>query len=105
MFNTAPNTLANRDLIVDFANAAGNNDTFLMENTIFTKLGLGAAHALNPAFFRAGAVALDTNDYIVYNQANGVLSYDFNGSLAGGAIQIAVLTNHVALSAADFFVT
>ena len=47
---------------------------------MFTKLGAGV-HALNPAFFRAGAAALDANDYIVYNQANGALYYDADGNV------------------------
>ena len=55
-----------------------------LENAVFTKLGAGV-HALNPAFFRAGAAAADANDYIVYNRATGVLSYDVNGNAARGA--------------------
>jgi Ca2+-binding RTX toxin-like protein len=61
-------------------------------------------HALNPLFFHAGAAAADANDFIVYNQANGLLSYDVNGNAAGGAIAIAVLVNHPVLAANDFVV-
>jgi Ca2+-binding RTX toxin-like protein len=104
VFHTAPNTLTNRDSIGDFANVSGNNDAFLMENAVFTKLGAGAAHALNPAFFRAGASALDANDYIVYNRATGALAYDSNGNAGGGAVQVAVLTNKPVLAAGDFVV-
>ena len=68
---------------------AGNNDSFQLENAIFTKLG--AAGALNGNFFHLGAAAADANDFIVYNQATGALFYDINGSGAGGAIQIATL--------------
>ena len=49
-------------------------------------------HMLNPACLRAGAVAADANDLIVYNRAAGALSYDANGSAAGGAVPIAVLS-------------
>jgi Ca2+-binding RTX toxin-like protein len=99
-FNTAPNAATNRDIVTDFSHV---DDTFQLENAIFIKLGAGV-HALNPAFFRAGAVAADANDYIVYNQANGVLSYDVNGNGAGGAIQIAALINKPVLTASDFAV-
>jgi serralysin len=103
-FNTAPSASANRDIITDFANAAGNNDTIYLENAVFTKLGAGAAHALNPAFFRVGAAAADANDFIVYNRATGALFYDANGSSAGGAIQFATLITKAALTAGDFVV-
>jgi serralysin len=100
VFNTALNASTNRDIVTDFNHVA---DTFWLENAIFTKLGAGV-HALNPAFFHAGAAAADVNDFIVYNQATGVLSYDVNGSGAGGAVAFAVLTNHPVLAANDFLV-
>lgn len=102
LFN-APLSTANRDIITDFANAAGNNDTIRLENAVMTKLGAGV-HVLNPAFFRAGAAALDANDFIVYNRATGALFYDVNAHVAGGAVQIATLTNRPVLTASDFFV-
>ena len=48
--------------------------------------------------------AHDANDYIVYNQANGVLFYDANGNGAGGVIALAVLSNRPVLTASDFVV-
>jgi Ca2+-binding RTX toxin-like protein len=104
VFDTAPSTSANRDTIVDFANAAGNNDTIFLENAVFAKLGGGATHALNPAFFRAGALAADANDFVVYNKATGALFYDVNGSAAGGAVQLATLATRPTLTAGDFVV-
>ena len=65
------------------------------------KLGAGV-HALNPAFFFAGAAAHDANDHIIYNSSTGVLFYDSNGNLAGGATVIATLTNKPLLTAGDF---
>jgi Ca2+-binding RTX toxin-like protein len=100
VFNTAPNTATNRDIVADFNHIA---DTFQLENAVFTKLGAGV-HALNPAFFRVGAAAADANDFIVYNQANGLLLYDVNGNAAGGAIAFAVLANRPVLAANDFVV-
>ena len=99
VFNTAPNTATNRDTIVDFNHVA---DAFRMENAVFTKLG--APGLLNPAFFRAGAAALDANDFIVYSQATGILSYDSNGNLAGGSVQMALLATRPAVAFNDFAV-
>jgi Ca2+-binding RTX toxin-like protein len=99
VFNTALNASTNRDIVTDFSHV---DDTFRLENAIFTKLA--AVGTLNPAFFRAGTTALDANDYIVYNQATGVLSYDSNGSLAGGSIAFAALINKPVLAYNDFVV-
>ena len=99
VFNTAPNALTNRDIIVDFNHV---DDTMWMENAVFTKLG--AAGALNAAFFRVGTKALDANDYIVYNKATGGLFYDNDGSGAHAAIQFATLTTKPAIAANDFSV-
>jgi Ca2+-binding RTX toxin-like protein len=88
------------------ANATGNNDGFQLENSIFTTLGLGAAHAFNSAFFWSNTTGLahDSNDHIIYNKTTGALYYDSNGNAAGGSVQIATLSNHAALTAADFTV-
>jgi Ca2+-binding RTX toxin-like protein len=101
VFDTAPNAATSRDRITDFNHA---DDTFQLENAIFTRLGMGAAHMLDPAFFHAGAAAVDANDYMVYNRANGWLCYDVNGSAAGGVFLLAVLANRPVLAANDFVV-
>ena len=100
VFNTALGS-TNRDIISDFRNASGNNDTIHLDNAIFSQLG--GDGALNAAFFKAGA-ATDGNDYIIYNQATGALSYDADGSGRHAAIQFATLTNKPVLTAADFHV-
>ncbi|HTV67044.1 MAG TPA: CAP domain-containing protein [Rhizobiaceae bacterium] len=97
IFNTTPNTSTNRDTISDFTPA---DDVIHLENAIFAKLG--AAGALNPAFFRVGARALDANDYIVYHRGSGALFYDADGNRAGAAIQFATLTTEPLITAADF---
>jgi Ca2+-binding RTX toxin-like protein len=102
VFNTALNAVTNLDRVTDFSHA---DDTFRLENAVFTKLGAGAGvHQLNPAFFRAGIKALDGNDYIVYNKASGVLSYDNDGNGAHVAIAFAVLISKPVLAANDFVV-
>jgi VCBS repeat-containing protein len=99
VFNTPLGATANKDTITDFNPA---QDAMKLENAIFTKLV--AVGPLRPAFFRAGAAALDANDHIVYNKATGGLFYDVNGNAAGGAIQFATLLNKPTLTYADFVV-
>jgi len=99
VFN-APLNIANRETITDFNHAA---DTFKLENAVMTKLGAGV-HALNAAFFHAGAAAADADDYVIYNHATGALSYDSNGNAAGGMTLLAFLTNKPVLAANDFLV-
>lgn len=77
------------------------NDTIRLENAVFTSLtttGVLAASA-----FRIGAAALDADDRI-YNNANGQLSYDINGSGAGGSVVFAILDPGLTLTGADFVV-
>ena len=86
VFNTALNATTNRDTIAAFANVAGNNDTFQLDNAIFAKLV--ATGALNGAFFKLTTQVQDVNDYILYNPTTGGVFYDANGSAAGAGIQL-----------------
>ncbi len=102
-FNTALNSITNKDIIADFSVV---DDAFQLENAVFTKLvtvGLLAA-----GIFRASTTgaAADGNDFILYNTASGTLSYDADGNGAVAAIQIATVgtISHPALTAADFIV-
>ena len=80
------------------------SDTILLIDTIFANLPSGA---VAPANFRANATgtAVDANDFLLYNTTTGELSYDSNGSGAGGSSQFAILSGAPAITAADFFVT
>jgi Ca2+-binding RTX toxin-like protein len=102
VFN-APLSAANRDVVTDFGNVAGNNDAFRLENAVMAGLG-AATGALNATLFFAGAAAHDANDRIVYNKATGVLNYDSNGNVSGGITQLATLSTKPVLTAADFIV-
>jgi len=104
VFNTAPNSASNKDRITDFSSVAGNEDSIWLSHGTFTKLGGGAAHALNPTYFHLGTAATHATDYIVYNQSTGALYYDADGNGSGAAIQFATLTNHAAVTASDFLV-
>ncbi|MFB2552922.1 S8 family serine peptidase [Ensifer soli] len=92
----------NIDRITDFSVP---DDTIRLDRSVFAaSLALGTLTAnLFKDLGVAGAV-LDTDDRVVYNSKTGVLSFDANGSLAGGATQFALLDNKALLTAADFFV-
>lgn len=89
----------NADIIVDFNHV---NDTFALENAVFTKIG--AAGALRASAFKLSTKALDADDRIIYNASNGGLFYDQDGSGAAAAIQIALLKNKAAITFSDFVV-
>lgn len=91
---------ANSDDVLDFNRA--QRDTIQLASWIFDELG--DAGRLNAQFFRAGAAALDANDYVIYNRATGVLSYDADGNGAGAAVEIATFTNKAIIAVADFLV-
>jgi Ca2+-binding RTX toxin-like protein len=97
LFNTAPNSSTNHDRVMDYVAA---NDTVQLENAVFTKFV--ATGALNASFFRANAVAVDGNDFLVYNRATGNLFYDINGNGAGGTQLIATFVNKPVLAASEF---
>jgi Ca2+-binding RTX toxin-like protein len=99
VFNTTLSAASNMDRITDFSVM---DDTIYLENAIFTKLT--SAGALNAANFRIGTVALDSNDYLIYNKGTGALMYDADGSGNGAAVQIALLGTALALTNADFMV-
>lgn len=52
--------------------------------------------------FRAGATALDSDDYILND--NGVLSYDADANGANAAVVIATLANSAAIDESDILV-
>jgi Ca2+-binding RTX toxin-like protein len=97
-FSAAPSSTVNVDAIIDF-NAV--QDRIYLSHTVFTNLAAGAINAAN---FWTGAAAHDANDYIVYDKAHGNLSYDSNGSLAGGSVVFARVALDAALTAADIII-
>ncbi len=90
----------NNDRLTDFVVV---DDTIQLENAIFTQLT--TTGTLNSLFFSIGAVAADTNDYLLYNNTTGALLYDADGNGATIASQaFALLPIGLALTASDFFV-
>lgn len=104
VFTAAPGA-GNVATILDFGQASGDADLIRLENAIFT--GLGAATGLlNAALFKANTagVATEADDRIVYETDTGKLFYDADGSGAGTALQVALLSNKTVLTVADIFV-
>jgi len=102
-FNTALNSLTNKDTITDFSSV---DDTIQLENAVFSKLA--NVGTLAAAYFHASATgtAADSNDFVLYSTASGIVSYDADGNGAGAAVQIATIgvSSHPALTNADFVV-
>lgn len=85
----------NVDTITDFDVAA---DFIYLDNAVFSTLAVGPLPA---TALQVGASATTAAHRIVYDPANGALSYDSNGSAAGGSTQFATLPTGLALTAAN----
>ncbi|MGL4489298.1 MAG: beta strand repeat-containing protein [Rhizobiaceae bacterium] len=94
-FTSALNASTNVDRIVDFATGL---DDFNLAKVIFASIGT----TLDATELRLGAAAADANDYLIYNNANGQLFYDANGSGAGGQTLFATLNAGTVLNIGDF---
>lgn len=92
-FVPLPGTTADR--VLDFAIGV---DKVVLSATAFSSLG-GAVTAGNIAF---GRVALDADDYLVFDAATGNLFYDADGNGAGASMRIASLDLVPTLTVADF---
>jgi len=99
VFDTALGATTNVDRVTDYSVVS---DTIDLSHAIFGAAGVLGKLAAT-AFF-AGAAAHDASDRIIYNPANGFVSYDANGNHAGGATHFATLAAHLHLTNADFLV-
>jgi Ca2+-binding RTX toxin-like protein len=102
VFNTTLNARLNKDNISDFKHI---DDSIELDNSIFSKLTLEGV--LSADSFKANATgrATDKNDYILYNQKTGDLSYDSDGSGSKASVVFAHLDNKpLDLSFNDFIV-
>ncbi len=100
VFDTDPGIGGNADWITDFV----KGDQLVLDDDVFA--GIGAAGALDTAYFRAGAhvTALDGDDHVLYDTASGNLYYDADGSGFDAAVLVASLTGMPAITAADILV-
>ena len=97
-FDTALNAAVNVDDIMDFVVA---DNSILLDRAIFT--GIAADGAIGAAAFRAGSVALDADDRILYDAATGLIRYDADGIGGTASILFATVTPGLALNSGDFF--
>jgi Ca2+-binding RTX toxin-like protein len=108
-------TGTNVDRIIDFSSA--EHDRILLDDITFATLAPGAlpanafiAAASGPASGFGGLAATDADDRITYNTANGILSYDPDGTGPAGLVRFAYMASeasqpqHPVLTASDFFV-
>ena len=98
-FDAALSAVANVDTIADFAHAI---DKIELGHTIFA--ATNASGVLTASMFFSGTGAHDASDRIIYNPANGFLTYDSNGDAAGGAVHFATLAPNLAMTNTDFLV-
>ena len=97
--NTAFN-LTGVDTITDFLS---NTDKIVLDKDQFSALTVGGFTSANLRS-GAGAVALDSNDYLLFNTTSKMLSYDADGNGAGAAVQIATLLGVSSFTANDVMV-
>jgi Ca2+-binding RTX toxin-like protein len=93
------------DIITDYSNVAGNNDTFRISAAGFGG-GLVAGGVLAASQFqiRADNVAQDANDRFIFRTTDKTLWFDANGSAAGGLFMVADLQASATMSAADIVI-
>jgi Ca2+-binding RTX toxin-like protein len=100
MFTAALDAATNVDIITDFNSL---DDTIWLGSAIFTTLTPGNIIGANQ--FCIGDAALDGDDRIVYDQANGEIMYDPDGTGAAAAILFAQVTPGLAIAYDDFLVS
>lgn len=88
-----------RDTIRDFEHGI---DSIVFSRAGFAAFTGAAAGALDPLDFTVGTAATDARHHLIYNTANGVLSYDEDGQGGVAQVQIAVLSGNPLLDAGDF---
>lgn len=96
--NTAFN-LTGKDTITDFLRGT---DKLELHTDQFASLTGGITNANIKV--GAGAVAGDSNDYLIFDTTTKTLKYDADGNGAGAAVDIAVLTGVTTLTASDFVI-
>lgn len=99
LFDTALNATTNVDTITDFEHGI---DKIELSHLIFTKLKEGAI-PIDQILSGAGVTtAQDKDDYLIYDQNTGKLSYDSDGNGTKVAVHFATLINKPVLTFDDF---
>ena len=99
-FITALNSSTNVDAVSDFV---PGTDKLVLDHVIFSQLAAGSLSAGNLAKNTNG-VAVDADDYVVYNTSSGLMRYDPDGNGSQSATPFAVLATLPNVTAADFLV-
>jgi hypothetical protein len=97
IFDTKPGD-TNVDTLLDFNR---EDDTIRLNDSVFTVLEEGTLSTSN---FVIGDGAKDSDDYIIYNDKAGTLSYDADGVGEAAAVQFGVIDNLAKLAASHFIV-
>jgi len=90
---------ADRDTIQDFVSA---NDQFEISAALFGGGLVAGALPASQFVINATGLAGDANDRFIYNNTNGELFFDSNGTGAGGSSLIATLVGIPGLASSDF---
>ena len=99
VFDTALDSTNNIDTITDFS---ASEDKVILDNSVFNALlEEGVLSSVNFSSNTTG-VAVDDNDYILYNTSTGSLLYDADGSGQGVAIEFATLSTKPQIGANNF---
>ena len=102
-FDSLLNASTNVDTISGFSVP---DDTIELQKAVFTSLT--AKGTLVAGWFHSGAgsasAAADADDFVLYDNASGALSYDVDGSGAAVAVQFATLSSGLALTNVDFVI-
>jgi Ca2+-binding RTX toxin-like protein len=98
-FDTAPDTAANQDRIVDFNPA---DDVIRLIGAAFP--ALTTAGTLAQAAFGTGASATTAAVRIIHDPGTGILRYDADGNGPGASVRFARLLNAASVTRADFVV-
>ncbi|MBC7985644.1 MAG: hypothetical protein H7X93_03100 [Sphingomonadaceae bacterium] len=88
---------ADAEIVEDFASGS---DEIALDSDVF---GLPEG-SLQPNKFVVGSNANDANDRLIYNDSNGKLFFDADGSGAGGQVLIATFEGAPTITASDFIV-
>lgn len=102
VFGSDLNAFTNKDMILDFE----EGEIIQLSSKIFTQLNVSGLLMKDNLLCSESGIATDADDFICYNNTNGVLSYDSDGSGSGVAIAFATLGTaiHPTLTASNFVV-
>ncbi len=101
VFDTALDTVSNRDTIGDFVT---DQDKLALDNSVFSALVDEGVLSVENFQSNATGIAADANDYILYNTTSGILSYDADGNGAGVAVDFAKLSSNPEVKASDIMI-